>query len=546
MTPRARAISQAVGVAAAIVVAVLANLVAARHYRRWDWTREGLYTLSRTTEETLSSLPEPVEVWVLSADSEPITLTLRHLLTAYRAKTDRLVVHFIDPDRNPAELLAAQQKLGIATGRVEGGHVITDSIAVITRGERRHYVAESDLMRVEQGDELRVQPKIEEVLTAGLREVIAGEPVEVCFTAGHGEPSLEAGGEDGLLPLASRLTKFNFKVVPLPNLTDLDGKDPIGACALVVLAAPQQRLPKDEVRRLELYLEGGGNLLLSAGPVADDVHRGFVALGVEPLYAAAGLVLRHDMVFELDADRRAGAAGHGEMFLVKPAQHAVTAGLRIGGDPVPVVVDQASSLEVAPNAVAKPSALLTTSAEAVGITDLYGLGSNEKALEPGPNDTRGPLTVAYAVELPKKKAAAQHGPRVVALGSQQFLAGRNWTTPPLRGAAWLVEAAVSWLAAKNVTLDIPAKQARPVGLNLTQAALRTVLIGVVMVVPLTVLFAGVAVRWRRQRTEEQSRRSAPKGPKERKEPEEPKDPKEPMEPKRRKRARRKPAEEGDA
>jgi hypothetical protein len=512
VTARARALWQAAGVAAAIVVAVLVNLIAARHYRRWDWTREGLYTLSATTEETLSSLPEPVEVWILSSDSEPITLTLRHLLTAYRAKTDRLVVHFIDPDRSPAELLAAQQKLGIATGRVEGGHVITDSIAVITRGERRHYIAASDLLRVEQGDELRVQPKIEEVLTAGLREVTAGEPVQVCFTTGHGEPSLQTGGEDGLMPLAGRLTKFNFQVVPLANLPDLDGKDPIGDCALVVLAAPQQRLPKEEVRRLQLYLESGGNLLLAAGPVPDDQRKGFVSLGVEPLYAAAGIVLRHDMVFELDPERRAGAAGQGEMFLVKPSQHAVTAGLRIGGDPVPVVVVEASSLDVAPTAVAKPDALLTTSAEAIGMTDVFELVASGKGPSLGPGDARGPLTIAYAVELPKKRASAQHGSRVVALGSPQFLAGRNWTTPPLRGAAWFVEGAVSWLAAKTVALDIPAKQARPVGLNITESALRTVLIGVVVLVPLSALLTGVAVRWRRQQTEEKSRRTAPKEP----------------------------------
>jgi len=34
----------------------------------------------------------------------------------------------------------------------------------------------------------RFGPRVEEVLTAGLRQVVAGGPVLVCFTAGHGEP----------------------------------------------------------------------------------------------------------------------------------------------------------------------------------------------------------------------------------------------------------------------------------------------------------------------------------------------------------------------
>src|SRR5207237_1047070 len=91
-------------------------------------------------------------------------------------------------------------------------------------------------------------------------------------------------------------------------------------------------------------------------------------------------------------------------------------------------------------------------------------------------------------------------------------AGRNWSTPPLQGTALFVEAAVSWLASRDVVLDIPPKAARPAGLSLTEDALRTVLLEVVVALPLAVLIAGVVVRWRRQKTEEKSRKAAPKAP----------------------------------
>ncbi|MBM4359968.1 MAG: GldG family protein [Deltaproteobacteria bacterium] len=505
---RTLALSQALGVAAAIVIAVLVNLLGARHYRRWDWTSEGLYTLSRVTEETLSSLPEPVEVWVLSSDGEPITLTLRHLLTSYRARNDRLVLHFIDPDTAPAELFAAQQKLGIVAGKSENGHVVTDATVVIVRGDRKHYLGADELVSVDQGAEMRVRPQVEKMLTAGLREVLAGEPVTICVTTGHGEASLDAGGEEGLAPLAQRLTKSNFRVIPMPPAVELEAKDPIGDCALVVVAAPKQRLPKADVERLRLHLTGGGNVLLATGPLPDDANRGFVSVGLEPVLAAGSLKLRQELVFERDAERRAGA-GQGEMFLAKLSPHPATMALSVAGDAVPIVVMEASSLEPLASATTKPEPLLETTSEAFGMTDVFAWAASGKTPEPGPNDSHGPLRLGYAVELPKAKPAAERGARFAALASASFLAGRNWTNPQLQGTALFVESLVSWLASKTVVLDIPDKRGRPpVGLQITEDVLKTVLLEVVVLMPLGVLGIGVLVRWRRNATEARSRAAA--------------------------------------
>ena len=41
---RSLQIGTVIGVAAAVVLAVLLNVIGARHFRRWDATSEGLYT----------------------------------------------------------------------------------------------------------------------------------------------------------------------------------------------------------------------------------------------------------------------------------------------------------------------------------------------------------------------------------------------------------------------------------------------------------------------------------------------------------------------
>ena len=106
----------AAGVLAAVFLAVLVNVYAARHYRRFDFTTHGLYTLSPATLDTLHNLGERVELDVLLSSNDPLANSVRFLLAAYQAETDRLAVRYVDPDRHPADFLALQQKYGISAG----------------------------------------------------------------------------------------------------------------------------------------------------------------------------------------------------------------------------------------------------------------------------------------------------------------------------------------------------------------------------------------------------------------------------------------------
>ena len=103
-----RALSIA-GVFAAAVILVCANIVVNRFYARWDWTSSGLYTLSQATLETLHSLDDPIEVIVFLSASDPLTASVRHMLTNYGAETTQLKPRYVDPDRDPAEFLALHQ-----------------------------------------------------------------------------------------------------------------------------------------------------------------------------------------------------------------------------------------------------------------------------------------------------------------------------------------------------------------------------------------------------------------------------------------------------
>jgi hypothetical protein len=484
-------LSGMVAVAAVVVLAVLVNILSARHYHRWDLTDDGLYTISRVTEDTLKTLPEPVEIKVLLAQSDPLTLTLRHLLEAYKAITPKLSVDFIDPDRHPAEFIAIQQKYGIAAGKSEDGKIITDASVIVVRGDRRHFITPEEFQEVEEGEEAKARSKVEMVLTAGLKLVTSGTPPKVCFTSGFGEPLIDDGGMEGLDALHDRLDKLNYQVVQLLPLRELETTDDIDTCKLVVVAGPDQRMDEADVTRLKRYFENGGNALVFVGPELDAGGDGFVDQGLAPLLAAGGIRKRNDLVFERDAGH-VWSIGQGEALLAEPKSHPITDPFIQLGGAESIVLTLLSSLEAIPDASVAPTAILMTSDEAFGMRDFVAWAENPVTPEPEAHDRPGPLALAYAVELPNRS-------RMVVLGTKSAMVAANWKNPRLQGTGLLVESIISWLASQAIVLDIPQKPARELGANITEEMLTSSLWKLVVMLPLSTALAGLVIALVRRR-----------------------------------------------
>jgi len=502
-SPRLMQLSLAGGVAFAVVVVVLLNILAARHYKRWDWTESKLYTLSPVTQQTLRGLTAPIEVFVLLSSADPMQLTVRHLLNAYGAETHHLKVSFVDPDRDPAEFIRVQQRFGIEIGKTEGGQVIADANIVVVRGEQRHFITSDDLLEIDEGDELRARPRVEEALTGALRAVLAADPATLCVTSGYGEPTLDEGGRAGMLSFQLRMLKLNYQVVPLAPLRELTGRDPISDCAAVVVAGPSRPLDRAQLERLKHYIESGGNAFIAVGPWPEEDGRGYLDLGIAPLLALAGVVQQKDFVFERDPKHRSGQ-GRGEIFFTAVEPHPITAGF-IDAE-LPILMTVANSLRSDPSAAVAPNPLLVTSPAAFGMREFWRWDGGSEP-RPRKEDHAGPLTLAYAVELPKHSPDAPHGPRMVVVGSLSPIVGANWIDPQLRGSGVFTEGALSWLVAEPIVLDLPRKAARPVGHGIRPDLLSSVRWKVLVFIPGAVLLLGFGMRLRRRQVEKKSRRA---------------------------------------
>lgn len=494
--------SSALGLVAAIALAVLGNVVVARHYKRWDLTSARLYSLSQPTKETLRALGEPIQINVLVSASDPLQVSLRHLLESYQSETTRLDVRYLDPDRKPAEFLSFKEKYNLVVGRTEDGRVVADAIVVVVKGDRRWFLTHSDLVDLSEADEGRARPKLEQGLTLAIRNVLGGERQRVCFAKGHGELGADEPGARGLGELKHRLERNNVDTLVI-DTTLVDFKNdkvaPWKGCALTVIAGPHTPFNEAESRSLVTYLDGGGSLFLLLNPMLDSDKKRVVPSGLETVMARGGIEARGDVVFEQDKDQRVPGSV-GETFLGQPKAHPVTEALLKMERPRLIFI-LAQSLGRVATGSAQPSELITTSNTAFAMADFLTWSSDEGAPSKRPGDREGELAVAMAAELPKKSESDPHGPRMIVVGTAAIAQGQVWQEPSLRPSAYFVESAISWLTSRPQIVDIPPKPAVMAGIKLTEESMSQVTNYVTLYIPLAATLVGAAVFLRRRSTE---------------------------------------------
>jgi hypothetical protein len=490
----------ALGVLGAALLAVNANVLVARWYKRWDVTADKLYTLSPATLKTLRALDQPIDIVVLLGRADPLSVSVRQMLVQYGAETRKLRVKYVDPDQNPAEFAVLQKDLGLLTGRAEDGRVVTDASLVISRGERHWFVTSEELVHYDDQTG-KAQPRLEQSLTEGIANVLANTKAKACFATGHRELSLDDVGPEGLAEVRRRLEKSNFEVTPV----DLAAPGTnLKECTLLVVAGPTIEVDPSAAARIVDFIKAGGGAFILAAPVLGEDHH-VQASGLEAVAKLIGVELGQDFILETDAALRL-PRGVGEVFFATPLAHEVTRGLEREGVKIDsrVLVSGAQSLRIGANSPAKP--LLSSSEKALSLRDLSPLLDANRKDDPIENAPRGAFTLAVAAELPKPAGStAKYGPRVVLTGAVNLVWGRNYSDSSLYGDRLFSENALSWLSARPTLVSVPEKTEHEVGLSLSEQSLTEVLRYVLIYMPGCAGALGVFVLMRRRSVEKKSR-----------------------------------------
>jgi hypothetical protein len=494
----------ALGVLGAALLAVNANVLVARWYKRWDVTADKLYTLSPATSKILHTLDQPIGITVLLARADPLSVSVRQMLIQYGAETTKVQVKYVDPDQNPAEFQALQKDFGLLTGRAEDGRVVTDASIVITRGARHWFITNDELVHYDDqtGKE---QPRLEQSLTEGIANVLADTKTKACFTIGHRELSIDDVGPEGLAEVRHRLEKSNFDVTavdlgaPGTSLSD---------CSLLVVPGPSVEVDASAAGRIVDFIKSGGSAYLLVAPmIGEDKH--VQRSGLEPVGALIGVDFGQDFILETDTALRL-PRGAGEVFFATPQEHEVTRGLEREGVKIDsrVLVSGTQSLRINANSPAK--SLLVSSDKALSVRNLSPLFDANHKDDPIENALRAQYILAVAAELPKPAGStAKYGPRVVIAGAANLIWARNYSDSSLYGDRLFSENALSWLSSRPTLVSVPEKTEHEVGLSLSEASLGEVLRYVLIYMPGCAAALGVFVMMRRRSLEKKSRQGKP-------------------------------------
>ncbi len=357
--------SSAIAIASAVFLAVCVNVLGSRFDRRWDATSDRRYTLSNVTRETIDAIREPVVIHVLLSRTDTIAPTVQQVLASYTSLSRQLLLHWVDPDRDPGQYLATQAELGIAAGASNGGKSLSDSIIVMTRGKNRSYITTDDIAIVDS-ETGETDLRLEQSITRGLRQLGDTSRPLVCFTQGHRELNLQDEGAAGLSDWHARLSREPIEVTTI----DLGAgkRAELRRCQLVIVAAPDVPLSTWAQEQLRAHLLQVGSLLVLSNTIPDESGQ-IRSTGLDSLISPAGVSIGKDIVVEQDESQRL-PDGFGESFFAQVSDHAATRALNRGTAErsLRVLVSLAPTLSMANETLTRP--LLTTTDKAIAISNI--------------------------------------------------------------------------------------------------------------------------------------------------------------------------------
>jgi ABC-type uncharacterized transport system involved in gliding motility auxiliary subunit len=487
-----------------IVIALMANYLAFRHYHRWDWTSEGLFTLSPRTHELLNGLTEDIDVYMVLSSGESNYQDVRELLERYRAESQHVVLHYVDPDREPSEYQMIAERFGLARAMLADGTQAADVALVIVNGDRQWKITRDDLVSIDfdptgEGGDAHVDVRSEQAISGGLVEVTSGRATHVCITSGHGEWTLDAGTERDLGGLRDEMRRENLEIEQVETRGRTTLPD---TCDATFVIGPRAAFTAEEATLLRHYVDGGGHLLLAIDPVLDGGE--VRPTGLESMLRELGIRLDRTIVLEMDEQHLLPSqpSPTGPFLVASYGDHPITSAF--ASLDLPMVVNLVRS--VRPSDESEATTILSASDESFAETDVALL---VQSMEPHRDDQDypGPVSLGVALEVPPhemdsaEEGSPSHDPshvgRVVVIGDADFLASELIATREVINYE-LASAILGWLTARQALIEVPARRMTSRPVQLTESDVFDLGFRVLVLLPLASVFLGIAVWWNRR------------------------------------------------
>lgn len=477
-------------------IAAMANYLAFRHYKAFDWTSAKYYKLSSQTQNILRNLPGAVEVFVVMSIDDPVYDYVKPLLEEYGAAAQQnLRVQYFDPAIKNVTLEQLIKQFDIAEEESVVVFRYGDRSKVLKHGRWTSDLVDMDMSGMMMGRGPRISNyKAEEAFTSAIVNVIEQKQPKLYFLESHGERELDdsrSGG--GLSQLKIALTRQNIVAEPLLLLQT--GKVPED-CDVLVVPGPQVALAPPEVALIASYLDNKGRALFLLDPDARNVSNTF---GLGELLAKWNVQLGHNFIINPPMALAVSAQSllvieMGEVYCSDYGAHPITDPLRkfttIFRGARTVGEKERSTTADRP----RVTELVRSSANYWAETSVADLSSPRPKFDEG-MDVKGPVPLAVAVESAAPDGVALGGTRLVVVGNSRFVADGEKVEA---NTAFFLNS-INWLLERKTMLGIPPKASQNYKVEMTPKQFRTVALGASLGLPLLAALCGLGVWWRRRR-----------------------------------------------
>jgi ABC-2 type transport system permease protein len=467
-----------------LFLALMANSIAFKHYKRWDFSRDKKYALSDKTKRFLNTIKGKVRITVFFSPNTPITVDVQNLLTEFQyAAKGKIDIENIDPERN----------LSRAKEVVDKYKVVSDeSLLVIDYAGRNKTVKASEMADVDQsgmafGEGPHVTAfKGEQAITGAMMDLVEGKKNTLGYVLGHKEPPL--AGNTPISVLKTFIENENIKFQEL-NLFDV-GAIPLELKAIVI-DGPQYDFSDREMKLLRDFWEKQGRILLLLDPAAKTpkLNAFLNELGVKANDDRLMVFLRTG-IQEVALTRDVQAHFLGESPITK--RLADVHALFFGGT---------SSLTLEPERVRAANIRLEPLIQAekgyFAETD-YNSNDQAKLQADAKRNPSTPLTIGLSIEKggSADERVQVNSARMVVVSNATFIQDNALTQD--QQALDFISGSVNWLLSREQLIGIAPKVPKTLTFSLNGDALRNLRWIILVLLPLVPAVIGGAVWWRRR------------------------------------------------
>ncbi len=438
------------------------NYLVYKHDRRWDLTEQGVYSLSSQSQKVVKDLKKPLKIVGVKLPNPNQTALMKDTLDLYRYHNSNITIDMIDPESKPFLVDQYQLKTG--------------NMIYLAYGEGDSKV------------ESRLNDISEQTITNAIIKLTRSETKKAYYVTGHGEPSLDSDGQDGLKTFADAVKNEHLKI---ENILLGQFQSVPEDAAAVMLVSPKKGLLPQEKEMLIKYANEGGRLLLFTDPRTTN--------DIKEIAAAFNITVGNDIVLDRQVKLFSGPVLGFEPLIRSFGEHAISEGFN---ENTPVIFSEASSVSAPVPGGSNQGIYVELAKTQPGGWAETNLGaiydSSEPSADLNPEDKKGPVSLAVAYEKRLEDSSNKDGgervTRVVVFGDSDWLTNsRNL----LYANQDFGLNAVNWVAGEESSISIRPARIKESAQMISQNDQLNVALASFLV-PEFILLLGVFVWWRRK------------------------------------------------